>query len=161
MISATERSHVLPLKEWRFEDQGASGIAIFPERESWARIPKEYNSNDYLALVCCPACMTTCVLSPLVQEIDHLGHVTPGFACVNPECTYSCDLWLDKWNNKPLYAMAVQQKGEIAIYYTNASCQAEARMHLGAAAKNSEIVSIGPAIGFFVQDKEGKVLSAD
>jgi hypothetical protein len=161
MITITDRSLCLPYKDWRFTDQDDQ-IAIFPERESWTRIPKEIEqSAALLALLCCPSCVQVNALHTMKHQIDALGHVRPGFQCATQGCEFNCDLWLDRWNNKPLYAMSYQRGGKVHIVYTNASTQAEARMMLGAAAKNSEIIAIAPAIGFFIENKEGTLLSAE
>jgi hypothetical protein len=70
---------------------------------------------------------------------------------------------LDKWNDKDLYACAIEVDGQPQIHYMHAQNQAEARLHLGPVAhkKSFRIVALGRAIGFVANDDHAEDLSAD
>jgi len=150
------RPFVFPKKEWEMLEDGNQVKAI---PGSWTPKHKRHPSL-WLALVSCPNCKNISILHKSIHAIDHLGKLTPSYACKYPGCTFHRGVYLDEWNKKPLYACAVIENNKIKHYYTHATSQGEARVQLGIG-NYTEIVAIGRAIGFFVEDKQGLILSAD
>ncbi|MDE2020830.1 MAG: hypothetical protein KGJ13_10885, partial [Patescibacteria group bacterium] len=71
-------------------------------------------------------------------------------------------IYLDMYHDKPLWACAVERfvHGNVRpeIIYVHGRNETEARTNLGVM-KQTRIVAIGRAIGYFVQDTKGEVLS--
>jgi hypothetical protein len=115
-----------------------------------------------LALICCPNNHVS-ILGSQVSKVSSIGKVYPSYQCRPPTghgtCSFHRNAYLDRWNKKPLYACAIERDGKPEMIYTHASTQAEARIQLGPG--NYRIVAIGPAIGYFVADKKGDVLTTD
>lgn len=118
-----------------------------------------------MALVCCPFGHIA-ILHSSVSKVDYLGKVTPSYQCriKDGTCSFHRNAYLDRWNKKPLYACAIERREKNSgvfkpeVIYTHASNQAEARIQLGPG-DDYRIVAIGPAIGYFVKDKLGNLLS--
>jgi len=107
---------------------------------------------------------------PVAHAVNHLGKVSPDIQCMHMGCSFHRRVYLDRWNKtKPLYAVAYfdltkggELGGEIAIDYCHAIDRREALNQFGLGARrNVRIIDAGPALGFYVKDKEGKRLSAD
>jgi hypothetical protein len=106
---------------------------------------------------------------PVVHKVESNGKVSPDVACANPRCDFHRTVYLDRWNRtKPLWAIAYVEmpSGRIQIDYTNAVNGKEALFHFGMAVKDGKIVSTrknvqvigaGPAVGFFVNERTGKM----
>lgn len=152
------RPFIFPKADWAFTGEGEQRmIQGVPGtwHDRWPGAP-----HWLLGLVCCPNCHNVSTLGKQVHQVDHVGKLSPSFQCKYGTCTFHRDAYLDDWNNKPLYAMAVERDGKCPeIHYTHAHSAEEARIQLGSG--NYHIAAIGRAIGFFVDDKEGLDLSAD
>lgn len=143
-------------EEWETEGVWPN-VAIKGIPGTWCQRNRQW-PKFLLAIVCCPACCRNIIVHGEVSTIDILGKVSPSFQ--HAGCSFHRNIFLDKWNDKPLYACAIyRENGKTEIIYTHAQDAREARMHLGPG--NYQITAIGPAIGFFVQDKHGDKLSAD
>ncbi len=111
----------------------------------------------------------------VTHQVNHLGLVRDrrggDLLCMHGRCDFHRRVYLDRWNKtKPLYAIAYVEgvghtqdevaRGEIKVDYCHAVDRKEALNHFGAR-RNVRVIDAGPAVGFFVKDKEGKKLSAD
>jgi hypothetical protein len=147
-------------KDWKLENtpQGP-GIRGIPA--TW------YKDNSLpssiLAIIDCPKCNNISVLHRNVHTIDHNCKVSPDFKC--PHCSLHRMLYLDSFFDKPLWACAIERwknsKVKAEIVYVHAEDEREARTQLGSIGTRDKIVSIGRAIGFFVHDNHGELLSAE
>jgi hypothetical protein len=123
-------------------------------------------ATGILALVACPNCKGVSGLSRKIHRINSFGKLMPNFICPHSinkiRCSFNRDCYLDRWNKKPLYAIALEYPTisggwRPVIEYCHATNEAEVRKHLGPG--SYRIVAIGPVIGYNVEDKEGKKLS--
>lgn len=171
--SMAVRPAVLKRAEWDVVPNGN----IIPQKGTWHAHIERRTPTDVtvIAFLGCPSCGNKIVLSqskdaatilskwfgrtmPVIHAIDRLGKVSPDVLCMNGSCDFHRTVYLDRWNQtKPLYAMAYTRgaHGRIEIAYTHATNQHEARLHLGAG--NFRIIDIAPAIGFFVDEKTGRM----
>lgn len=114
------------------------------------------------AFVSCPQCRQVVMLADRVTKCDILGHLQPDFA--HQGCEFRRVAYLDNWNDRVLYACSYWKGANLEIAYVHGNTPAMARLELGASCKDEDIVAIGRAIGFFVDeqaDKTGLILSAD
>ena len=146
-----------------YVDRGAKAAGILP---------------TILPVLACPSCGGLLWLSPseaaakalrrmtgapvpVAHQIDPMGRVAPDLRCQHGRCDFHRKVYLDRWNKtKPLYATAYVnldkgEHGEIEIAYSHAMTPREARMHLGAG--NYRVLGSGRAVGFFVDEKTGRV----
>lgn len=136
---------VLPLEEWTLLGAGTE-LQINGVPGSWCRKPKRLVAPQMMAMVCCPNCKNISVLHKKVHEIDRFGKVTPDFICKYTGCSFHRKLYLDKWNDKPLYICTIvrAEKAEYEHIFCHARSQAEARLHIGPGVYT--IVAIGLAV---------------
>jgi hypothetical protein len=177
------RAIVLPRAQWDVlpTPEGRGGLAFRPQKGTWyGHIVRGRSRLDttVLAMIGCPACGGVLLLSqsedaaralrkltglpvPVAHAIDRLGKVTPDVLCKHGRCDFHRKVYLDRWNKtKPLYAIAYvnlekSEHGAIEIAYSHALSAAEARLHLGQG--SFKVIGAGPAIGFFVNEKTGRV----
>ena len=142
--------------DWEFSGESVCGIP-----GTWDKLANGLETPNVLALVCCPNCHNISVIHRQVSCIDGLGKITPSFICKYERCEFHRDAYLDLWNNKPLYAMAIVRRGKQEMMYTHASTADEARVQLGYMGPGEYIIGIGRAIGYFLEDKKGDVLNVD
>lgn len=176
------RSIVLPRAQWKLETTADGRPSWSPVPGTWhAHVIRglEAHQVTVVPLLTCPVCMRLMFLSPspeaaaflsryigvrvpVAHRIDHLGKVSPDLQCRHDRCTFHRHVVLDRWNkNKTLYAVAYidltrGEHGEIEIDYCHAVDRREAMFHFGQR-KNVRIIDAGPAVGFFVNEKTGKV----
>lgn len=96
---------------------------------------------------------------PITHAIDSLGKVSPDVQCRGERCDFHRTVYLDQWNkHKRLYAIAYTEgkSHKILIDYTHAVDQREARFHFGPR-REVRIISIGPAVGFWVDERTGRM----
>jgi hypothetical protein len=159
--------YVFPKKEWTFRGHDPQTMKIEAIPGSWTPIPEKLKVTlkDYHGFASCPSCQGVSLFHKNVTTVDNDGRVHPDFQCnyMMPHNRQRCEFhrvtFLDLWNDKPLYACCILRGGRREMLYTHASTQAEARTQLGPG--DYTIVAIGRAIGWFVEDKKGDVLSAD
>jgi hypothetical protein len=167
-------SVVLPKGEWEFDypvNNGGKAPVYKTELVSfvpgtWIKAELWMNKR-ILAAFSCPNCKAIRFLVDGIHTIDHMGRVKPDVQCkarstiAGVECSFHRRVFLDRWNKKPLYAVAIENwNGKVwtpEIRYTHADNEAEARFMMGQGP--FRIVSAGPAIGFFVEDKVGDKLN--
>lgn len=98
---------------------------------------------------------------PEAHAVDSLGKVSPDLVCTHGRCDFHRKVYLDRWQKtKPLFALAYVnlskgEHGAIEIAYSHSVDVREARHHLGRG--NFRVIAGGPAIGFFVDEKTGRV----
>jgi len=123
-------------------------------------------ATGILALISCPNCKGVSGLNRKIHKVDRFGKLEPNFICpfsINKiRCSFNRNAFLDRWNKKPLYAIALEYPTlsggwRAQIEYCHAVNEAEVKKHLGPG--SYRIVAIGPVVGYHVEDKEGKVLS--
>lgn len=152
--------------DWVFE--GSELTSFVPG--TW--VPREpWMHSKILAAFGCPNCKEVRLLAHGIHTIDTIGLVQPDLQCKGQDgrCSYHRKTYLDRWNRKPLYAAAVEcwddtrKKWEAEMVYTHAANSDEARFMLGPMVngKSYRIVGVGLAIGFFVDGKDDRHLSAD
>jgi len=163
-------------------DRGPGGpgeLAFRPMKGTWyGHVVRGKSAHDVIVLpiIGCPTCNSPLFLAhradtakmlsrlmrrpvPVVHKIDHLGKVQPDIQCGG--CGFHRKIYLDRWNKtKPLYALAYvdMRKGaerKIEIAYSHSIDTREARFHLGPG--KYDVIAGGPAIGFFVDEKTGRV----
>lgn len=166
-------SVVLPKGNWTFDypETGFSKGAVLKTRlvefqpGTWIKA-ESWMDKRIIAVFSCPNCHEIRFLATGIHTIDHLGKVSPDVQCKaklpsNAECSFHRRVYLDRWNKKPLYAVALEnwdgKKWTPEIRYTHADSEAEARFMMGQGA--FRIVGAAPAIGFFVEDKVGDKLN--
>ena len=96
---------------------------------------------------------------PVVHKIEANGKVSPDIMCMSGRCDFHRTAYLDRWSRtKPLWAIAYVEgpHGIIKIDYTNAVNKKEALFMFGVR-PNVRIIDAGLAIGFFVNEKTGRV----
>lgn len=158
--------------EWEFEGDHPESMLIHPhsvEPGSWSKPPSFFarytmSCGKIYALVSCPNCHGVSMVADRVTKCDIKGHMTPDFKCMHPDCGFHRTAYLDNWNDRVLYACSYWKGANLEIAYVHGNTPAMARLELGASCKDEDIVAIGPAIGFFVDeqaDKTGRILSAD
>lgn len=157
---------------WVFIGTHPENMQIDPrsvELGSWSKPPSFMNEyhltfGKVYAILSCPNCGGISMVADKVTRCDVKGKLDPDFACTHSGCGFRRAVYLDNWNDRVLYACAYWKSGRIEIAYCHGSTPHMARMELGMTARDSDIISIGPAIGFFVDeqaDKSGKILTAD
>lgn len=120
------------------------------------------------AMVSCPACKGVSVLLKRLHKIDGYGHLKPSFICTHERvvgkakirCSFNRDLYLNKWNKQPLYAVALEHPTIAGgwrpeIVYCHASNEKEARRHCGPG--NYRVVAVGPVVGYWQDNETGKI----
>jgi hypothetical protein len=174
--SVITRPVVLSRAQWK-----TGPGTVEPQAGTWFAF-KDHgpNGNGILAnvvpMIGCPRCSGLIVLScdsassaylarvmrraqvPVVHAIDRLGKVTPKVKCMHAGCGFEGSLYLDRWQDaKPLFAIAYTRgsRGRIEIAYSHATNAKEARVHLGPG--DFHVIGAGPAIGFFVDEKTGRI----
>ena len=177
--SINVRSIVLPRATW---DTGicSDGLPTFsPKKGTWhAHVVRTRSGIIVLPMIGCPACGGILTLTPdkeaakllrlwtglpvpVAHAIDRYGKVSPDVLCKHGSCDFHRRVYLDRWSKtKPLFALAYVnldkgEHGEIEIAYSHAIDAKEARMHLGVG--NFRTIAAGPAVGFFVDEKTGRV----
>jgi hypothetical protein len=163
-------SAVLPKGEWQFvkvDNQPYPQLHEFIPG-TWIK-PESWMNKKILAAFSCPNCKEIRFLIEGIHTIDHMGRVKPDVQCKaraslsNIECSFHRRVYLDKWNKKTLYAVAIENwtgfKWTPEIRYTHADSEAEARFMMGEG--QFRIVACGPAVGFFVEDKVGDKLNVE
>jgi hypothetical protein len=159
VVASPVESYVFRKSVWEYVDT-PEGRTVKGFAGTWTP-PYEGSPPWLLALISCPACGTNLLLHNRVVSIDRLGKIHPDIRC--NKCTFTRTCYLDKWNDKDLYACAIEVDGQPQIHYMHAQNQAEARLHLGPVAhkKSFRIVALGRAIGFVANDDHAEDLSAD
>ena len=160
-----ERDCVLTLAEWETQptDRGMTYRGV---PGTWHDVRKVAGCpKGLVALVCCPTCGEMFALSDRVHEIDEKGHVKHSVPCTRGTCSFRASLILEKWNKKPLYAVAIERwngRAWIAeMHHTHANSDTEARAQCSHLGGRYRIVSAAPVVGWFVEDAHGEKLSAD
>jgi hypothetical protein len=179
--SLNVRAIVLPRAQWESERTPNGQIAWKPKKGTWyGHVVRGATRYDVIVvpMIGCPGCGKISFLShapgaakvlakmtgmpiPVAHSIDSLGRVSPDVKCGHGRCDFLRKVYLDRWNKtKALYAIAYVnldkgQHGEIEIAYSHAIDAKEARFHLGLG--NFRIIGAGPAIGFFVDEKTGRM----
>jgi hypothetical protein len=158
--------------EWQIEGDHPDSLVIHPasvEPGSWCKPPEWFSRyamscGKVYAFASCPSCRGVLMIADRVTKCDLLGHLTPDFACTHSGCGFRRIAYLDNWNDRVLYACSYWEGACIKIAYTHGNTPAMARRELGASCRDEDIIAIGPAIGFFVDeeaDRTGNILTAD
>ena len=151
---------VFKKSEWEYSQDADGHRTVKGYAGTWTT-PYDGAPPWLLALISCPSCGANLLLHDRIHQIDRLGKIHPDILC--NKCSFTRACYLDKWNDKDLYACAIEVDGRPEIHYMHASNQAEARLHMGPIAhkKSFRIVALGRAIGFVANDDHGEDLSAD
>jgi hypothetical protein len=155
-------------EEWSFIGESAEDLAFTPVPGTWTKPPEVVKAlvsafGKPMAMLSCPKCRGVSMLLDQVSEVDELGKLTPDFT--HQGCDFHRVTYLDRWNDKPLYALSFHDRANkmvIETFYTHADNVAEARWGIPQVA-DADIIGIGLAIGVFVDekaDKTGRVLVA-
>jgi hypothetical protein len=176
--SMSVRPIALALKKWETMRTPNGQLGLRPEKGTWhAQIVRGASRTDstVVPMVACPRCAHLLILTPtpgaaravsrmlgkaipVAHSIDSYGKVSPDLLCMHGGCDFHRTIYLDQWNRqKPLYAIAYTKDGgdELLIDYCHATNQREARAHLGAG--NFNVIAVGPAVGFWQNEKTGKL----
>ena len=172
------RAIALPRAKWEIAVSPDGRLACQPEKGTWcAHIVRGRSAHEVIVvpMIACPSCNGLLMLTPsrgaakvatrllhmpvpIAHHIDHLGKVSPDIRCQHGRCSFHRKVYLDRWNKtKALFAIAYTRgaHGEIEIAYSHAIDSREARMHLGTG--DFRIIASGPAVGFFVDEKTGRM----
>jgi len=172
------RALALPRAKWGVQIASDGRLACAPEKGTWyGHIVRGRSAHEVIVvpMLACPSCNGLLILTPSVgaakiaskmlglpvpvaHNINHLGRVLPDIKCTRPRCSFHRKVFLDRWNKtKALWAIAYTrgERGEIEIAHCHAVDAREARVHLGPG--DFRIIGSGPAVGFFVDEKTGKV----
>ncbi len=147
---------------------------------------RERHDVTIVPMIACPSCNKLLMLShsiaaakvlramtgmpvPVAHQIDSLGKVSPDIRCNHPGCGFHRKVYLDRWQKtKPLFAIAYVnlergEHGKIEIAYSHSIDAREAVFHLGTG-KHIRVIktadgrpAAGPAVGFFVDEKTGRM----
>lgn len=176
--SLNPEAEIFPREEWRWyvnETVSSNQFQFQPVPGTWwniRKVSKEHHiaiPKSCIALLGCPSCHQTLMLIKTVHTIDQFGKVSPDVRCENmhgpQKCQYARQVYLDKWNDKPLYCIVFEDRnlaGELTFVkrYCHATTRAEAIEHYGPAERR-KIFDVAPAVGYKVLDKHGEKLSAD
>jgi hypothetical protein len=164
--ATSKDAYVFARADWDFQVDASDVLHITPPPPgTWSPPCEGYESQppDWdLAWVCCPACKKIVVLDKRIHKVDAKdSRLTPDFR--HQGCSFARRAYLDKWGDKPLYAMAYWQNGSIEKLYTHASTAVMARLEL-IGVPDKDIIAIGLAVGFFVDERanrNGLILTAD
>jgi hypothetical protein len=138
---------------------------VQPKPETWFDLRKVEGlppNSPILALLSCPRCREANALSKSVTRVDGLGKLFPNFVCGFASCRFTAEIYLDKFHDKPLYALALENGERIELSYTHANNVEEASRGIaGKLLQGWRVIGIGPAIGFHVKPgSKGSVLIA-
>jgi hypothetical protein len=161
------RAFIFSRAEWEFEGDHPDSLVIHPhsvEPGSWSKPPSFFERYSMsfgrvFAFASCPKCGSASMLADRVTKCDLLGHLTPDFH--HQGCDFRRPSYLDNWNDRVLYACSFWRAGKIEIFYTHGNTPQMARAELGASCRDEDIIAVGPAIGFFVDeaaDPQGNIL---
>ena len=156
-IKIEDTTVVLAKKEWPTVIRNGTIEQVKPIPESWFDIRNVVQNSNFHALVSCPKCKEVNAVAHQVSTIDKLGKICPRYICGYKHCRYSCEIYLDEFHDKVLYAIALQDGKRIQLQYTHAKTVEEASR--GIDRRRWSVIGIGPAIGYFVDDKKGDQLS--
>jgi len=168
-VSTSTQTVVLPRTEWEVifsEVDGVKSIErVQPIPESWFDLRKIEGlpaNVTLLALLTCPKCREVNALAKGVTKIDSLGKLIPNFVCGVSTCKFTAEVYLDKFHDKPLYALALENGERIELSYTHANNVKEASLAVsGKLLSGWRVIGIGPAIGYHVQPgSKGSVVIA-
>ena len=175
------RTIVLPRANWE-RARTPQGAALRPQKGTWyPHVVRGRSAHDVtiVPLLGCPKCGGLLYLShtpatakalgvilgaegPVAHSIDTLGRVSPDILCRHDHCGFHRRVILDRWNKtKALYAVAYVdsskgEHGQIQIDYCHATDRKEALFHF-AKSQSRRLIDAGPAVGFFVNEKTGRV----
>ena len=159
-VSIVIESFVFKKVTWQYKE-APQGKTVQGIPGTWTEAYED--APDWLlAMISCPACGTNLLLHSRVHEINRLGRIFPDTECSG--CSFHRTCYLDRWNNKPLYAAAIEVDGVPEVQYMHAATSVEAMLHLGPMTRDGKkirVVAVGPAIGHFVHDNHGEELNAD
>jgi hypothetical protein len=160
-IKIEDTTVVLPKQKWDIVVRQGQIEQVKPIPHSWFNIQEVASSHlavpNVLALLCCPKCKDVNAVAWQINTINSLGKICPRFICGYHSCRYSCEIYLDEYHKKTLYALALEDGKKIELRYTHADNAREAS--LGVDLRKWRVIGIGPAIGYHVEDKQGMVLS--
>lgn len=162
-LEIKDKTIVLPKKDWDFKLHNGQIEQVKPIPESWFDVRPHYISNNgvpqILALVCCPKCKDVNAIASHITKIDVLGKLSPMFRCGFKTCRFTSTIYLDRYNDKTLYALALENGKRIELHYTHASSIEEASKVVDI--RKWRVIGIGPAIGYHVEKgSKGSVLIA-
>ena len=160
-------------EEWEITAQRIAGIP-----GTWCDMRGDYTiikaPETWIALWCCPNCATISAVDNRVHDVSSIGHVQPkkrlgieGTELCCTGCSFLRRVYFDRWNDKPLYAVAFERREYIEgkemyipqVRYCHATTQREAITQL-ALRHSDRIIGIAPVIGAHVLDKHGEILQA-
>jgi hypothetical protein len=164
--ATSKDAYVFARADWDFQVDASDVLHITPPPPgTWSPPCEGYETQgpDYdLAWLSCPKCRKIVVLDTRVHSVDARdSRLSPDFR--HQGCSFARRAYLDKWGDKPLYAMAYWQNGSIEKLYTHASTAAVARLEL-IGVPDGDVIAIGLAVGFFVDERanrNGLILTAD
>lgn len=164
-VSEETRTVVLPRATWETVWVAGQIERVQPVPETWydlRKIEGRPTGADIIALLCCPSCRNANAVSRRVTRVSSLGKLSPRFVCGFSTCRFTAEIYLDKYHDKPLYALALENGERIELSYTHADNVKEAsRGVAGRVAMGWRIIGIGPAVGYHVQaGSKGSVLIA-
>lgn len=172
---------VLPRAQWETSTSYDGRVSIRPEKGTWyGHVVRGTAAHDVVAIpmLDCPSCGKLLMLSHTedaakaigrlfkvpsfrpVHKVNHLGKVSPDIRCMHPGCSFHRTVYLDRWlKTKPLYACAYIRTGgkRIEIDYSHAIDRKEALFHMGFKKGEVKVIATGPAVGFFVDERTGRI----
>jgi hypothetical protein len=153
---------VLARAEWETIVVNGKIERIRPVPDTWHDLRKTDGVSPLFALVACPRCHSPTALAQGKTRLDGLGKLIPTFVCTVAACQFRAELYLDKFHEKPLYALAMQNGERIELSYTHASSVAEASRGVPAKiAAGWAVIGIARAVGYHVQPgSKGDILIA-
>lgn len=140
--------------DWKTEDT-AHGKAYQGVRGTWFDLRTvPVKPKGFLTLLCCPECGTIFSLKSKVHTIDDKGAVKERIACTKTTCDFASFVVLEKWNKKPIYAVAIERMNPAGewlpeMHHTHAMNEHEAKKQCAGLGGTYRIIGAAPAIGFF------------
>ncbi len=164
-VTQSTETVVLARAEWETVLHEGMLEKVQPIPETWFDCRKMQGllpTGNIIALLACPRCRNANAIASNITRIDGLGKMSPRFICGFSTCRFTAEIYLDKFHDKPLYALSLENGERIEISYTHASSVAEASRGIGGKLRAGwRVVAIAPAIGFHVAaGSKGSVLIA-
>jgi hypothetical protein len=175
------RAIALPRAGWETDYIGGR-LSVKPQKATWyGHVVRGKSAHDVtvLPMIGCPSCGGVLFIShtpetakalgqllgmkvPVAHRVDSLGKVSPDILCQHGRCDFHRRVYLDKWNKtKQLWAIAyIDADSVIKIDYCHAVDRREAAHHYAASTalrKGCRFIDAGPAVGFYVNEKTGRV----
>jgi len=160
---------LLETVEFPCEPWVTRGLEILPESGTWTLAPQSVWHLGIKGILSCPRCSEACgILHDMGEKADNPSHLTiKQWHC--QKCHFQCRPMLLDWDKRKLYCAAFETlvdgvlKANKEYMHAVDEQDATAQFWNGRIAADNvvKLVGVAPAIGYFVQDTQGRKLTTD